>query len=106
MKNVVYSKIWEIIMTNNDRENFHEGTRQNEKERDFNMISHNTRKKAPRQEEKPKVQSVRVKPNKGPCLSNKILFVRKITDESDITSRQANNAAAKTSKDAAVQAEW
>ena len=55
--------------------------------------------------EKPKVQSVRVKPNKGPCLSNKILFVRKITDESDITSRQAN-AAAKTSKDAAVQAEW
>ena len=25
-------------MTNNDRENFHEETRQNEKERDFNMI--------------------------------------------------------------------
>ena len=68
--------------------------------------SFTTREKAPRQEEKPKVQSVRVKPNKGPCLSNKTLFVRKITDESDITLRQANNAAAKTSKDAAVQAEW
>ena len=69
------------------------------------MISHNTRKST-KTREKPKVQSVTVKPNKGPCLSNKILFVRKITDESDITSRQANNAAAKTSKDAAVQAEW
>ena len=92
-------------MTNNDRENFHEGTRQNEKERDSNMISHNTKKHQDTRE-KPKVQSVRVKPNKGPCLSNKILFVRKITDESDITLRQANNAAAKTSKDAAVQAEW
>ena len=32
------------IMTNNDRENFHEGTRQNEKERDSNMISHNIQK--------------------------------------------------------------
>ena len=31
-------------MTNNDRENFHEGTRQNEKERDSNMISHNIQK--------------------------------------------------------------
>ena len=69
------------------------------------MISHNTRKNT-KTREKPKVQSVRVKPNKGPCLSNKFLFVRKITDESDITLRQANNAAAKTSKDVAAQAEW
>ena len=81
-------------------------SRQNQKKAGCQYDLSQHEKKHQDTREKPKVQSVRVKPNKGPCLSNKILFVRKITDESDITSRQANNAAAKTSKDAAVQAEW